>query len=106
MVKRAALAGAVVGAGLFLFCAYVGGFGRCVTAASSDACYEVANAPVRLIAEAWTTGPLRPQAKGSDCAGTFLRPWSTRNFVATGLAMYGLFGAIAAALTRMGFGDR
>lgn len=106
MVKGAAMAGALLGAGLFLFCGYVGGFDRCVTQQSNELCFTIANAPVVAIAEVWTDGPVRPQAKGADCTGTFLRPWNTRNFVTAGIFAYGLFGAIAAGLARMGFGDR
>lgn len=105
MVKQAATGGALLGAALFLFCAYIGGFDRCVTEASNNLCYEVANAPARAVAEVWTDGPLRPQAKGADCVGTTLRVWHKQMFVAAGVAGYALFGAIVAGLARMFFGE-
>ena len=103
---RGAMAGALLGAGLFLGCALVGGFGPCVPETAWQPAIDVANAPVRLIGEVWTSGPLRQQQMGRECLTTYLRSWNARNFALAGLAFYGLFGAIAAWLARLGFGDR
>jgi len=98
--------GALVGAGLFLGTAYVGGFGACPPATVARPAFEVANAPARLIAEVWTSGPIHPQQMGHDCYGTFVRTWNPRDFALAGLAFYGLCGGIAAWLWRFGYGDR